>query len=549
METGYARLEERYTYQDSAHKRTTDLPWFLLMAGCLVVYVLLYLAELGSGGLGRLKAYDSAGNMCGVGERENYPYVFYLDPEVDLRYSVCVKECPTVTEFECSPNTWVSACDYHYQNTTCSDIATAYYQSGVLLNTVCYPGDSSDPPATIWDLIALATTHSLLGILPLALCCLFFLLVRHLVSLVLWLFFATGSLLLCYLSYELMTTETIVKGYPVSTYVGYLLIIVSVGCLIGAFLLRERLHLAGTVVKLAVEFLFSQLLTFILGLFAYFTFFATIIFGLGLAYMTYSKGEVIDNDPHVLPVMLLSTAERGLFAFEVVVFIWCFLFWDLFYRMIVSNAVIKWYFRKDAVVPFVQVLASGFTTLRYHLGQLAFLSLLQALTLPICFALMQLEDLPAVLSDVCEVLKAVFFVLTMGLMILGKFTLANLAYTDNSLCEGLRSTYMLIVKNPLKTVMYESARLLVALMAYLVIGLCSLYLSSVLFDQPIDSSFSSLYNDLLYVSTIGITVGVFSAIADSVLICVLQDDEDIQSRRSKVKAAERQDTIAYLFKE
>jgi hypothetical protein len=344
----------------------------------------------------------------------------------------------------------------------------------------------------------------------------------------------------------MLATDTMVSGYPVGQYIGALLLVVAGGCLVLAFWLRERLYLAGVVARLAVAFLFSQLTALLLGLLAYGVLFTTVVLGLGLAYMTYTHGSLEDSGPSILPVLLLSGPQRSVLTYELLVFAWCFLFWQLFFRMILANAVTKWYFRKDNVLPVAQVLPSAYTTLRYNLGQLAFASLLQALTLPVFLALVQLRGLTDSLADACEVLKGLFFVLSMGLLVLGRFTMANLAYTDNSLCEGLRSTYMLLVKNPLRTVMYESARLLVALMAFVVLGLSCSYLSGVLLDQPVDSSFSGLYTGFLYLSTIGIVVEVFGAVADAVLMCVLQDLDD-QDKGIKLKPEERQDAVSALF--
>lgn len=544
METAYTRLGEHYTYQDSMNKRSTDLPWLLLFAASVVVYVLIYLAELGDAGLDRLHPFDSAGGMCGEGERASYPYLYYLE-EAETRYSVCVQHCPE-QEFACFPNHWVPACDYTYQQDNDSPATATPYESGLLLETVCFPGDSDDPPEDIWELIGMATARSLLGVLPLALCCLYFLLLRHLVTAVLWLFFAAGSLLLCYVGYEMLAADVTLSGYPVGQYLGALLLLVAGSCLLLAFWLRERLYLAGVVARLAVAFLFSQLSSLLLGLMAYAVLLTTIVLGLGLAYMTYARGSLAEPGPSAFPVLLLSGPQRSLLVYEILVFAWCFLFWQLFFRMILANAVIKWYFRKHAVLPVAQVLPSAYTTLRYHLGQLAFASLLQALTVPVFLALIQLRGLTDSLTDVCDLLKGLFFVLSLGLLVLGRFTLANLAYTDNSLCESLRSTYMLLVKNPLRTVMYESARLLVGLMAFAGLGLSCSYLSAVLLDQPVDSSFSGLYTGLLYLSTIGIVVEVFGAVADAVLMCVLQDLED-QDKGHKIKGEERQDAASTLF--
>jgi len=544
METAYTRLGEHYTYQDSVKKRTTDLPCLLLFAASLVVYVLIYLAEVGGSGLDRLHAFDSAGGMCGQGERADYPYLYYLE-EAETRYSVCVRHCPA-QEFECIPNQWVPACDYSYKLADGSAVTTLPHESGLLLETVCFPGESDDPPEDIWELIGLATTRSLLGVLPLALCCLFFLLLRHLVTAVLWLFFAAGSLLLCYVGYEMFVGDVAVSGYPVGQYLGAMLLIVAGGCLVLAFWLRERLYLVGVVARLAVAFLFSQLTSLLLGLVAYAVLFTTIVLGLGLAYMTYTCGSVAEPGPSAFPVLLLTGPQRSLFVYEILVFAWCFLFWQLLFRMVLANAVIKWYFLKSEVLPLAQVLPSAYTTLRYHLGQMAFASLLQALTVPVFLALVQLRGLTDALADVCELLKGLFFVLSLGLLVLGRFTLANLAYNDNTLCESLRSTYMLLVKNPLRTVMYESARLLVSLMAYVVLGLTCCYLSEVLLDQPVDSSFSGLYTGFLYLSTIGIVVEVFGAVADSVLMCVLQDLDD-QEEGNRIKGEERQDAASTLF--
>lgn len=545
METAYTRLGEHYTYKDSVTKRSTDMPCLLLFAASVVVYVLIYLAEVGSSGLDRLRAFDSSGRLCGLEDLQDYPYLYYMDADVDMSYAVCVKECPS-DEFACYPNDWVSTCDYSYKQADGTEVTTTLHESGLLLETVCFPGKSDDPPEDIWELIGVATARSLLGVLPLALCCLFFLLLRHLVTAVLWLFFATGSSLLFYVSYEMLATDTTVSGYPVGQYLGGLLLIVAGGSLVLAFWMRERLYLAGIVARLAVAFLFSQLTALLLGLLAYGVLFTTIVLGLGLAYMTYTHGTLQGSGPSVFPVLLLSGPQRSVLTYELLVFAWCFLFWQLFFRMILSNAVTKWYFRKDNVLPVAQVLPSAYTTLRYNLGQLAFASLLQALTLPVFLALLQLRGLTDSIADVCEVLKGLFLVLSLGLLVLGRFTMANLAYTDNSLCEALRSTYMLLVRNPLRTVMYESARLLVALMAYAVIGLSCSYLSAVLLDQPVDSSFSGLYTGFLYLSTIGIVVEVFGAVADAVLMCVLQDLDD-QDKGTRLKPEERQDAASALF--
>jgi hypothetical protein len=40
---------------------------------------------------------DFRGDFCGVGKLANKPYLYYLTPEVDINFAICVEQCPSTT--------------------------------------------------------------------------------------------------------------------------------------------------------------------------------------------------------------------------------------------------------------------------------------------------------------------------------------------------------------------------------------------------------------------------------------------------------------------
>lgn len=50
------------------------------------------------GNLDRISnGYDFREEICGINGLVNQPYLYYLEPSVDLNIAICVSECPTST--------------------------------------------------------------------------------------------------------------------------------------------------------------------------------------------------------------------------------------------------------------------------------------------------------------------------------------------------------------------------------------------------------------------------------------------------------------------
>lgn len=51
-------------------------------------------------------------NACGVGDLENYPYLYFAEPETNVSATICVAACPSSSDstLDCYINSAITTC-------------------------------------------------------------------------------------------------------------------------------------------------------------------------------------------------------------------------------------------------------------------------------------------------------------------------------------------------------------------------------------------------------------------------------------------------------
>ncbi|KAL4487885.1 hypothetical protein ABPG72_022745 [Tetrahymena utriculariae] len=131
-------------------KVQTDKKWIFIFAGAFGVFFMVSLYALIRGQPSILsKPFDPDSRPCGIGDLEDYPYIYFVNPQKTQLYrNVCIKQCPKVSSvklkqsIECATNSVVRNCQLNIG--IAIDIKDFFliYDSYAYLNKVCLPANN-----------------------------------------------------------------------------------------------------------------------------------------------------------------------------------------------------------------------------------------------------------------------------------------------------------------------------------------------------------------------------------------------------------------------
>ncbi|XP_014290377.1 choline transporter-like 2 isoform X2 [Halyomorpha halys] len=219
------------------------------------------------------------------------------------------------------------------------------------------------------------------------------------------------------------------------------------------------------------------------------------------------------------------------------------LFWGIWFasgfsQMVLAGAFATWYWTYDKNnVPFFVVTRSMFRTLRYHLGTIAFGSLILAICSFIRAIIEYIEKKLKRYSDNALVkclfccLKCFFWCLERFLRVINRNAYILCAIHGKNFCSSARSAFSLLMRNAVRVVVLDKVTDFLFFVGKLLISGCMVAGSYYLFVR--NQTIPLHYNGAVPLTVIGIGsyiiasifFGVYSMAVDTLFLCFLEDCE------------------------
>jgi solute carrier family 44 (choline transporter-like protein), member 2/4/5 len=336
--------------------------------------------------------YDSAQNQCGLpgSPTESYPFLYYPNFEEfggNFSHKVCVKECPN------NDNGLLLEC----HNNGCTNCPTddKVYNTTSFLGVVCVP-TADDLREKYFANSSFETFGSdivhcayvVLAVLGIAVVVSIFylILLRYFIGVLVWLVISSLIILALltgfYFNYLIYTKNYTTNNqlylywlFAIIAYALGILLFVAVCCL------KKRIDLAVVVMKSATIFIKDLWSILLVPVFMFFVTLATISFWVAAIVYLYSSGTVTFQEQPDYPNCYSTTIQvnrtlKNAMWFELFGIVWVNSFQVALLQFIISYACAVWYFTADKSHldrPIKRGIING---LFYHLGSLAFGSLI-----------------------------------------------------------------------------------------------------------------------------------------------------------------------------
>ncbi|XP_017777299.1 PREDICTED: CTL-like protein 2 isoform X2 [Nicrophorus vespilloides] len=351
-----------------------------------------------------------------------------------------------------------------------------------------------------------------------------------------------------------------------------LLIISSVALLIDVLMvifLRKRIFIAIAIIGEASKAVSSTLMSFVFPIFPWIFQMAIIAFTLVVAlYITtisspqyevknfdksncngdYEDGDSCDmNSFKKVRInnckatcefvgMGLSSLRTPLHVFNGFAFFWSIFFISAFGQMVQAGIFATWYWTRDkSDVPFWSVTKSVARTLRYHIGTLAFGSLILAICRMIRVALEYIDhklkkyDNPFTKAILC-CMKCFFWCLERFLKFLNKNAYIMCAIHGKNFCTSAKDAFSLIIRNILRFHVLDKVTDFVLFMSKLIItaGVAAIVWSFVTYVS--ERQLKYILVPVIFVAIVTYLVtsfffNVYSMAVDTLFLCFLEDNE------------------------
>lgn len=436
-----------------------------------------------------LYPYDSSGNQCGRPGRatDDYNYIYYpaarLNSDVKniSDYRVCVKHCPIETsyELECFNNTEVT-CPPGKNNFLLKkgskELVAQPYNSEELWKRFCAPDSAYSFFSNVMDDIYVNGMEdwvadisrcwtAILIMLAVSVCIsiVYLILLRYCVGVILWLsILATAGLFLIFGIYidkiadENYGAENKKKTREAMN-ITAIVIYVAVGLffLIVLFMYR-RIQLAIAIMKSGAIFLkdvpsiiFVPIIMFLLSV-AFFIYWV-----LAIIYI-YSSGDLKKTNSVVARISWDDSTRNSLY-FEIVGIIWISSMKIALTQFIIACTVCIWYFNRDKAA-WGSVCKSAYIAIRYHLGTLAFGSLLLSLIKIIKYILWYIQEKVyksgfegnKLVKWTCRCIQCYVDCFERFIKFIDKNAYIQTALTGDGFCIAAKNAFNLILENALR---------------------------------------------------------------------------------------------------
>ena len=393
------------------HRHCTDLL-------CCVIFTLFLVAWIGAGVFGYVSGdpallfypFDSDGHQCGRpgSETADYPYVYWPFPfpdTFDLR--VCVRDCPSTYHISVECFNTTSQCEFYYESYYSDPDPVLGYVQGVypcysFLGRICIPksvvgwaktranavSDKVNIDSVMkWmgDMVDVWETLLIVASFALILAFLYLLLLRYFVGFIVWfsllfiilMLFSLASVLLwtAHYQYQADSQEDTRRTLTISAYITFA--IAGVFTLYILFICN-KIRLSIAILKSATLFIVDVKTSLLLPpLFFLFTV-GLYVYWVVATLHIYATGD-IENHDRVFPDSNMTKTARNLYFFHFFGVLWVNAFLSALLEFTLASSVAIWYFSLNSDSgPIRPVTRSIYRAIRYHLGSLAFGSLILA---------------------------------------------------------------------------------------------------------------------------------------------------------------------------
>eukprot|EP00742_Colponemidia_sp_Colp-10_P000683 GILJ01000743.1.p1 GENE.GILJ01000743.1~~GILJ01000743.1.p1 ORF type:complete len:610 (-),score=97.51 GILJ01000743.1:91-1884(-) len=533
----------------------TDVLFLLLFIGFWVGMWAVSINAYTKGDPTRLThLYDSNGTACGTSYQSEYPYL-YLPSTLDVTKGYCVSACPKSvadSNTQCNP----SVC-------SASDLLPGY-ESKVVYGRVCAPinmtsaiNDNLDTESlTNWlgDLHNSWEVVIIIAAIALVTAFAFMILIYYCAGVIAWLCILGVVASLAAIGYfciyrarlinngDIVGSSTNANVLTALSYVFYGLSGVSVLLVLCMF---NRIRLAIAIMKAAALFIGDVKSTLLVP---------PCMFLASAAFYTYwiittlyivSSGDVRKSSTSVFSTVELDRSTQKSFIYFIFGLLWSNSFLVALNHFIIASACAIWYFspweptQSAFKVSDRPVSKSVYRAFRYHLGSLAFGSLIiaivQAVRLTLAYVQKQMKGKTA--NNKC--VKVAFCMVDCCLAcferflkFLSKNAYIQIAITGKKFCAAAKDAFLLIVRNAARFAAVNAIG-----SAFMFLGAALISIFPTLIGYIILTS-ASKYQDLLtspiFPAVVGFTfafviarcfMSVYGMAADTILQCFAIDEE------------------------
>jgi hypothetical protein len=545
----YAPIPEDLRDGPVQRRRCTDLFWLLIFTCFLAAVIGVGVVGFSKGNPALLMyPYDTSGNQCGrPGEvTYAYPYLYYPYPGLNNDLRVCVKACPDSldSQLQCYPTQHVPECPQAYPTNS-------------FLMRFCIPNKhSQDAYDTVSGLVKDANLYqwasdilycrsaiiTVLGI-SIAISVLYMVLLRYCAGCLLWLtVFAVTALLTgfgVYVLYEAETEYTELAQTNTKTSLQLLgtLVLASVAVfLFSMFFMLSRIQLAIAIMKSASLFLRDVPSVLTVPIFVLVVSAGTYFYWILALVFIYSSGTVT-NANSVYAQFSWDVTTRNCFYFELLSILWINAFKVAFAQFVIASVASYWYFDQNRQPSEHYVLRSFGAAFRFHLGTLAFGSLVLSLVRLVKGTLFYLRlevhreslDSNCCLKFLCACANCCVICFERFIEFLDKNAYIRTALTGDNFCTAAEHSFTLIAENAGRFVTVGSVGEIFAFLGKGLISVSSTWIGFVIVSQQYSEQIVSpipvtcIFFLVSYVVS-SVFMSVFEMACDTIIQAYLVDE-------------------------
>ena len=468
-------------------RRCTDLFCCIIFTAFLITFFTIGFIGFSKGEPELLiYPYDSSGHQCGRPNRDthDYQYVYYAAANMQSKisdykkYRICLKHCPhdNGEKLICHDNDYVQCIDNDTKFSIIADgklYESDPYNSDALWKRFCIPSNSEDffddvldevyeigAQSWISDIFRCWTAIFIVLGLAVGFSIVYLILIRYFVGLVVWATILAIFVILIvfgvhinHVAHDKYSSHRERKTrHALETFSIIIFVCIAIFFIIFIFMFR-RIRLAIAVLKSGTIFLKDV---------PSIVFVPICIFGLSFAFYSYwisalvyiySSGHIKDHDSGVSHMDWDDSTRHSLY-FEVIGVIWINSMKVALTQFIIACTVGIWYFTRDKA-GYKAILSSVFYSIRYHLGSLAFGSLLLSIIRFIKFALWYLKEKvykkayegSCMVRMACKCVECYVNCFERFIQFIDKHAYIQIALTGESFCEAAKNSFAMVLEN------------------------------------------------------------------------------------------------------
>lgn len=304
------------------------------------------------------------------------------------------------------------------------------------------------------------------------------------------------------------------------------------------FFLRKRINLVIKLFAEAQKALIAMPLIFILPLFTFIILGIFIAYWLTTAFMIYSFGQY-DTSELLLGSSKISrkTVTNIFWGYHIVGFIWISEFIFACQSMVIASSVAKWYFSRDKSSLGAPILSSIWRLTVYHLGSVAFGSLLIALLRIPRYILMYIHE--KIKNSQSSIAKYCVKCCICCLWCAEKFmryvnynAYTIIAIEGKSFCTSAQKAFSIIAENALRMATINSVGDFMLFLAKVIVMAITLVIAVFWIHNPLENfqleTFKYNILPLLIVGIISFLVAhsfftIYEMVVDALMVCFCED--------------------------